>query len=333
MSDDDRSAPAIEVQGLTKQFGDLIAVDDVSFEVPSSEIFGFLGPNGAGKTTAISMLCTLLDPTTGRAAIRGWDVVRQPAEVRQEIGIVFQDTTVDDRLTAQENLLFHGDLYFMDRRTIKDRAATMLEQVGLSERAGAQVVTFSGGMKRRLEIARGLMHKPAVLFLDEPTVGLDPQTRRSLWQSVQSLRDSEGVTIFMTTHYMDEAEVCDRVAIIDNGRLVALGSPAELKRRMGGDRVSCSSADNDVLAAEIEEKFSVATETIDDSVQFTIEVGVEFVPKLVSTLSTPILSVAVREPTLDDVFVALTGRAIRDDGAGEKDRMREMMRNWTGRRR
>ena len=220
-------APAIVVDGLTKRFGDLIAVDDVSFAVGTSEIFGFLGPNGAGKTTAISMLCTLLPPTSGSASIRGRDVAKDPKGVRRQIGIVFQDTTVDERLTARENLILHGDLYFMDRTTLGDRAASMLEQVGLEDRADEQVVNFSGGMKRRLEIARGLMHSPAVLFLDEPTVGLDPQTRRALWQSVENLREREGVTIFMTTHYMDEAEVCDRIAVIDEGKLVALDTPRE----------------------------------------------------------------------------------------------------------
>ena len=317
---------AISVDGLTKRFGDLVAVDNLTFEVGASEIFGFLGPNGAGKTTTISMLCTLLPPSSGSASIRGRNVAEDSAAVRRQIGIIFQDTTVDDRLTARENLILHGDLYFMERRGLGERADTMLEQVGLADRADAQVVTFSGGMKRRLEIARGLMHRPAVLFLDEPTVGLDPQTRRSLWQSVESLREQEGVTIFMTTHYMDEAEVCDRIAIIDHGKLVALDTPANLKRGMGGDLVTCSAADNETLAHEIADRFDVTPEQKNGTVQFAIENAEEFVPTLVSSLSTPIRSVAVRQPTLDDVFVSLTGHAIRDEGAGDSDRARDLMR-------
>src|SRR3989304_4560524 len=223
---------------LTRRFGDFTAVDAISFEVPRAEIFGFLGPNGAGKTTTISMLCTLLRPTAGRATVGGHDVLRESAAVRRQIGIVFQDTTLDDRLTAAENLRFHAEVYGMDRRIIGTRTREMLERVGLADRANDIVINYPGGMKRRLEIARGLMHWPTALFLDEPTIGLDPQTRRSLWEYAQSLREEEGVTIFMTTHYMDEAEACDRIAIIDHGRIVALDTPSGpgQRRRGGGGR-------------------------------------------------------------------------------------------------
>jgi ABC-2 type transport system ATP-binding protein len=323
------SSNAIEVDGLTKRFGDLAAVDAISFAVGRSEIFGFLGPNGAGKTTTISMLCTLLKPTSGRALISGFDISREAPAVRREIGIVFQDTTLDDRLTARENLVFHGELYGMDRHLLEARSAEMLERVGLADRAQDQVLTFSGGMKRRLEIARGLMHSPTALFLDEPTVGLDPQTRRSLWEYAQSLRDSEGVTIFLTTHYMDEAEACDRIAIIDHGEIIALDTPAGLKSRLGGDVVSVSARDNAALCSEIRERFEVDPRQVDDNVEFRVDRGDVFLPQLFSRLSTPVDTVAVRRPTLDDVFVELTGRQIRASAADDTDRLRTMMR--TGR--
>ncbi|HWO72556.1 MAG TPA: ATP-binding cassette domain-containing protein [Dehalococcoidia bacterium] len=321
---------AIEVLTLTKRFGDFTAVDGVSFEVRRGEIFGFLGPNGAGKTTTISMLCTLLRPTSGTARIGGHDIIQEPAAVRREIGIVFQDTTLDERLTARENLHFHGEIYGMARSEIAARAATILERVGLTDRADDQVLTFSGGMKRRLEIARGLMHSPAALFLDEPTVGLDPQSRRGLWGYAQSLRDSEGVTIFLTTHYMDEAEACDRIAIIDHGKIIALDTPSGLKGRLGGDVISVSAADNQRLAAEIRERFEIEPQTENDALTFRVDRGDQFVPLLFSRLETPIQTVSIRRPTLDDVFVALTGHQIRDAAPSEGERLISMMRSGRG---
>ena len=320
---------AITVEGLTKRFADFTAVDAISFDVPQAEIFGFLGPNGAGKTTTISMLCTLLSPTAGRATIAGFDVAREAEAVRGQIGIVFQDSTLDDRLTARENLTFHGQLYGLERADIDRRAGEMLERVGLDDRADDIVLTYSGGMKRRLEIARGLMHSPTVLFLDEPTVGLDPQTRRSLWSYAQSLRATEGVTIFMTTHYMDEAEACDRIAVIDGGRIVALDSPSGLKAGLGGDVVSVAGRDNAALADEIRSRFEVDPRIEEEDVEFRVDSGETFLPLLFARLSTPIERVSVRRPTLDDVFVALTGRQIRASNADEADRMRQMMK--TGR--
>jgi len=322
---------AIEVVELRKKFGDFTAVNGISFEVPRGEIFGFLGPNGAGKTTTISMLCTLLKPTSGHASIGGYDVERQPSEVRREIGIVFQDTTLDDRLTARENLVFHGEVYGMSRSDITTRAADVLDRVGLSERATDRVMTFSGGMKRRLEIARGLMHSPTALFLDEPTIGLDPQSRRGLWAYAQSLRDAEGVTIFLTTHYMDEAEACDRIAIIDNGEIVALDTPSGLKARLGGDVVTVSAADNEKLSAEIKQRFEIDARATPDGLEFRIDHGDQFVPTLFAHLETPIETVSIRRPTLDDVFVELTGRQIRDSGAGEDEQARfTLMRRSSG---
>jgi ABC-2 type transport system ATP-binding protein len=317
---------AISVQELRKSFGDLTAVDGVSFDVARGEIFGFLGPNGAGKTTTISMLCTLLRPTGGRAWIGGHDVAREPDAVRRQIGIVFQDSTLDERLTACENLRFHGEIYGMDRTVVRERATEMLTRVGLEGRADSRVMTFSGGMKRRLEIARGLMHHPTALFLDEPTIGLDPQTRRSLWEYAQSLRDAEGVTIFLTTHYMDEAEACDRIAIIDHGQIIALDTPAGLKARLGGDVVTVSAVDNTALSAEIQQYFEVEPRVLEDGVEFRVDRGDQFVPQLFNRLSTTVQTVGIRRPTLDDVFVTLTGRQIRDEGASESEMARSMMR-------
>ncbi len=219
-------------------------MEDLSFTVAPGEIFGFLGPNGAGKSTTIKMLCTLLRPTSGSASVNGYDVVREPSRVRASLGIIFQEYSLDDRITAEENLRFHCMIYHVPRRERAERIRRMLEMVDLTDRASDRVRTFSGGMRRRLEIARGLLHQPAVLFLDEPTVGLDPQTRQTIWEHIHALRRQEGITVFMTTHYLDEAEHCDRIGIMDHARLVALDSPVALKAASGGDVVWLRTADN-----------------------------------------------------------------------------------------
>jgi ABC-2 type transport system ATP-binding protein len=221
----------IEVKDLTKRFNNLTAVDNISFKIKNSEIFGFLGPNGAGKSTTINMLCTILKPTSGSATVSLYDVTKEPDKVRREIGIIFQDPSLDDRLTAEDNLRFHGYLYNMEEQVIGDRIEEVLGLVELKDRKREFVRKFSGGMKRRLEIARGLMHSPKLLFLDEPTLGLDPQTRAHIWEYVLKMRKEKGLTIFMTTHYMQEAEVCDRIAIIDHGKIVDIDSPANLKQK------------------------------------------------------------------------------------------------------
>ena len=226
---------AIEVTDLVKSYGDVEAVRGVSFTVPRGEVFGFLGPNGAGKSTTINMLCTLATPTSGSARVSGFDVVIERDDVRRHIGLVFQDPTLDGYLTAEQNLRLHAELYGIDRGAIEARISQMLEMVELADRRSQAVMTFSGGMRRRLEIARGLLHSPRVLFLDEPTIGLDPQTRGSIWRYIAALQESEGTTIFMTTHYMEEAEFCDRIAIIDRGEIVVLDTPAALKASIGGD--------------------------------------------------------------------------------------------------
>ena len=237
--------------GLVKRYGELTAVDEISFEVEPGEIFGFLGPNGAGKTTTIKMLCTLAAPTAGSALVAGYDIVRQRADVRRNIGLVFQDPTLDAYLTAEQNLRFHAELYGMPKAWVPDRMREVLEMVGLWERRGGRVQTFSGGMRRRLEIARGLMHSPRVLFLDEPTVGLDPQTRASIWTYIHELREREEITIFLTTHYMDEAENCDRIAIMDAGKVVVLDTPDRLKASIGTDRVQITTDDDEAAIAAL----------------------------------------------------------------------------------
>src|SRR6266496_3435608 len=249
--------PAIEVRDLKKSFGDVEAVRGVSFEVAPGEVFGFLGPNGAGKTTTINMLCTLARPTSGAAFVAGHDSVTERDDVRRNIGLVFQDPTLDGYLTAEQNLRLHAELYGVDSALVPDRMRQVLEMVGLWERRDATVMTFSGGMRRRLEIARGFLHSPRVLFLDEPTIGLDPQTRSSIWRYIRALQRTEGTTIFMTTHYMDEAEFCDRIAIMDRGELVVLDTPEALKAGVGSDRVVLGTADDDAAIAALGDRFGI----------------------------------------------------------------------------
>jgi ABC-2 type transport system ATP-binding protein len=327
------SRAAIVVDRLTKRFGDFTAVDAIAFEVRHGEIFGFLGPNGAGKTTTIKMLSTLLPPTSGRAILNGFDVVHQQVKVRESIGLVFQDNSLDDRLSANENLYFHALMYDMPGAEFEARAREVLAMVDLLDRRNAIVRTFSGGMRRRLEIARGLLHHPAVLFLDEPTVGLDPQTRAAIWEHVKKLRDEFGVTVFMTTHYMDEAENCDRIAIIDHGHIVALGSPEELKRSAGEDIMSVGAVDPDALAPAIAARYGVQVTRGPDGLRFDVKDGGAFIPQLTADFPGQIRSVSVHRPTLDDVFLKLTGRAIRDEEASGMDAMRIHARAWGGGRR
>jgi ABC-2 type transport system ATP-binding protein len=298
---------AVEVRGLRKSYGDIKAVDGVDFDVHSGETFGFLGPNGAGKSTTIKILCTLAAADSGTASVAGFDVRTQRDDVRRHIGLVFQDTTLDSYLSAEQNLRFHAELYGIPRNAVAPRMRQVLEMVGLWERRASKVLTFSGGMKRRLEIARGLMHSPRVLFLDEPTVGLDPQTRASIWEYMAELRAQEDITIFLTTHYMDEAEHCDRIAIMDNGALVALDTPAALKASVGTDRVTIRTEDDAAALEALPD--AVATP---DGIVISAEDGAAYVPRLFATLTVPITSVSISRPSLDDVFLSYTGRSIRD---------------------
>jgi ABC-2 type transport system ATP-binding protein len=325
------SAPAISVRDLVKTYDEVRAVRGVNFEVAMGEVFGFLGPNGAGKTTTINMLCTLAKPTSGSAKVAGHDVVSERDDVRRNIGLVFQDPTLDGYLTAAQNLRLHADLYGVQSDLVVPRMRQVMEMVGLWDRKDSVVGTFSGGMRRRLEIARGLMHSPRVLFLDEPTIGLDPQTRRSIWSYIRELKEREEITIFMTTHYMDEAEWCDRIAIMDHGEIVALDSPAALKGGVGTDRVTIHTDDNDKAIAALERQFGVEAKMSEGAVVFGVPAGEEFVPRLFAEFEMPIRSVSVSRPTLDDVFMSYTGSTIRDAEEDQsKHRNRVMMQMMSG---
>ncbi len=328
---------AIEVEDLVKSYGEVDAVRGVSFAVPPGEVFGFLGPNGAGKSTTINVLCTLGTPTSGAARVSGFDVVTERDAVRRHIGLVFQDPTLDLHLTAAQNLRLHADLYDIDPGVVGARMDQLLEMVGLADRRDQPVMTFSGGMKRRLEIARGLMHSPRVLFLDEPTIGLDPQTRSSIWRYIRALQEAEGTTIFMTTHYMDEAEFCDRIAIMDRGEIVVLDTPEALKAGVGADRVVLGTADDDAALAALRDRFGIEASVAEGAVTFHVADGEAFVPRLFAEWDPAhpaITSVAVSRPTLDDVFMRYTGTTIRDAGTGGPgDLNRAMMRAMAGARR
>ncbi|MGH2834227.1 MAG: ATP-binding cassette domain-containing protein [Solirubrobacteraceae bacterium] len=321
------------VSGLVKRFGEIEAVKGIDFEVAPGEVFGFLGPNGAGKTTTINMLCTLVKPTAGSAKVAGHDVVSERDDVRRNIGLVFQDPTLDGYLSAAQNLRLHAELYGLRSDLVAGRMRQVLEMVGLWERKDTTVGTFSGGMRRRLEIARGMMHSPRVLFLDEPTIGLDPQTRRSIWDYIGELKEREEITIFMTTHYMDEAEWCDRIAIMDHGEVVALDAPGRLKAQVGTDRVVIHTADDDAAIAALSERFEIEAVIAEGAVTFGVPAGEQFVPRLFAELGVPIQSVSVSRPTLDDVFMSYTGSTIRDAEEDQaKHRNRVMMQMMGGRR-
>jgi ABC-2 type transport system ATP-binding protein len=318
-------ASAVEVQGLVRRFGDLAAVDDVSFSVPTGQIFGLLGPNGAGKSTTIKILCTLLQPSQGTARVAGHDVVAEPAAVRRCLGLIFQDPAVDDRLTARENLKIHCMIYGVPRGERRARMDEALAWIGLTAEADHRMRTFSGGMRRRLEVARALLHRPRVLFLDEPTSGLDPQTRRAMWDRLHELREREQLTIFLTTHYMEEAENCDRLAIIDHGKLIAEGSPEELKRRAGEERVTLSTADDAQAAQELRTHFAVEPQTTERGLEFAVSHGEEFLARL-GHFPVELRRLSLQKPTLEDAFIALTGHSIRPDEASSRDVLRRMVR-------
>lgn len=316
----------IKVRNLTKKFNGLTAVDHISFDVKKGEIFGFLGPNGAGKSTTINILSTILSPTEGEATINNFNILSQKNEVRKSIGLVFQDSSLDDQLTAEENLRFHAKLYGVPSDEYKKRKKEVLQLVDLWERQNEIIKNFSGGMKRRLEIARGLIHYPAVLFLDEPTIGLDPQTRAHLWDYILKLKKEKEMTIFMTTHYMNEAENCNRIAIIDHGKIIVLNSPDNLKTKIGGDVVRMKTSDKPSLKKELKERYNVEIKDEDGTLQIEVTNGNQFLPRLFNELTTKIDAIELRKPTLDDVFLHFTGHAIREEEASNKERMRQQMR-------
>lgn len=309
----------IETKDLTRKFGNLTAVDKLNIQVKQGEIFGLLGPNGAGKSTAISMLCTILKPTSGTALVNGYDIVKQPSQVRKSIGIVFQDPSVDDLLTGRENLKMHADLYGVPPGEQKEQIDKVLALVELEDRANDRVRNYSGGMRRRLEIARSLIHYPKILFLDEPTIGLDPQSRDHIWTYIRELMKAKDITIIMTTHYMDEADkLCDRVAIIDHGVIMALDSPKALKEQLGGETITVKTKNNQLYMDKLKQAGIGKTVVVDNGeVKMTVDNAHTLIQTVVDIATRSdifIESISIQEPQLDDVFMHYTGRAIREGG-------------------
>ncbi|MBN2518498.1 MAG: ATP-binding cassette domain-containing protein [Candidatus Altiarchaeota archaeon] len=327
---------AIELKDLSKRYGELKAVDCVSLSVEQGSVFGLLGPNGAGKTTLISMLVTMRRPTSGTALVNGFGISREADSVRKSIGIVFQDPSLDDELTARENLRIHMSMYGVPKELREKRLEELIRIVGLEDKLNVVVKHFSGGMRRRLEIARGLLHHPKVLFLDEPTIGLDPQTRAGIWGYIEKLNKSEKITIVLTTHYMDEADkVCDKVAIIDHGRIIASGTPEGLKNELGGDVISIK-CDDGASCIENLNRLSWIKSAVqyDGHINIRVGRGEEKIPRILSLMEKhgiKVESVSLRKPSLDDVFLHYTGRTIREDEASPKDAMRLRKRAWGGR--
>jgi len=326
---------SISVKDLEKKFGDFAAVKKVSFEVKEGEIFGLLGPNGAGKTTTISILSTIINLTSGSAHIYGNDVSVQKDNVRKLIGIVFQDPSLDDELSGWQNLDLHARLYGVKGNEKREILARVLKLVELEEFAHKQVKTYSGGMKRRLEIARGFIHNPKILFLDEPTIGLDPQTRRKIWNYIKDLNRKEHLTIILTTHYMEEAdELCDRIAIMDHGRIIKLDTPERLKDSLGGDIIRIGTPKLGELMNLLKKSgIALSVKQYDSSIEVTAKNGSAAIPKIIALASRAKVSIdytTLKRPTLEDVFISLTGKEIRSETADSSDQMRSAMNAWRG---
>ena len=314
------AAPAISVENLVHRYENRTALNGVSFDVRPAELFGLLGPNGSGKTTLFRILSTLMIPTAGRATIMGCDAARDPSRVRRQIGVVFQAQSIDLKLTAYENLWHQGHLYGLRGAALNKRIQEILSRVGLADRAKELVETFSGGMQRRIELAKGLLHHPGVLLLDEPTTGLDPGARRDLWQYLQILRDEERVSVLVTTHLMEEAERCDRLAIMNEGNLVALGTPAELKAEIGGDVVLLDAAhDAELLAERIRARFHVETTVLGNQVRIEREGAHRFVTEVVEAFPGEIEALSVSKPALEDVFIRRTGHKFWSEENNNED--------------
>lgn len=325
--------PSIETFNLSKHYNSLKAVDSVSFSVEKGEIFGLLGPNGAGKTTLISMLVTMRKPTNGTAKVNGFDILKNPDNVRKSIGIVFQDSSLDDELTAFENIEMHAALYGVPKNNRMEKIFEVLKLVGLEDKSKTLVKTFSGGMKRRLEIARGLVHEPEILFLDEPTVGLDPQTRANIWEHIKNLNKLKKITIILTTHYMDEADnVCNKIAIIDSGKIIAMDSPQNLKNSFGGDTISIKCDHGIDCEKKLNQIEWIKEVKIHNGfIDLRVEKGEEKIPKIVQLMeknNVSINSINLRKPSLDDVFLHYTGKTIREEEASGKDAMKLRRRVW-----
>jgi len=305
---------AIQVERLRHAYGNRVALNDITFSVTRGEIFGLLGPNGGGKTTLFRILSTLMQPTGGSAVIFGDRLPGEPDAVRRHLGVVFQHPSLDDKLTVAENLVCHGNLYGLHGVTLRRRSDAVLRRLGLGERADDRVETLSGGLQRRTELAKALLHEPRLLLLDEPSTGLDPGARRDFMQYLRQLRDQDGVTIVLTTHYMEEAERCDRVAILHQGNLVSVGSPAELKQRVGGDVVVLQTSDAAGLEAKIRERFGCTPTVVDGTLRVERPRGHEFVRDVVDAFPADITLITYGKPTLEDVFIHLTGHRFWADG-------------------
>jgi ABC-2 type transport system ATP-binding protein len=304
---------AISVKGLSHWYGSRQALQEVGFDVASGEIFGLLGPNGGGKTTLFRVLATLLPIQQGQVQLLGLDVASEQSRVRALIGVTFQSPSLDRKLTVRENLVSQGYLYGLSGATLRARIETRLDRLGLADRSGDRVESLSGGLARRVEIAKGLLHDPNILLLDEPSTGLDPGARLDLWRYLRLLRDEAGVTVLVTTHLMEEAEHCDKLAILDTGRLAALGTPAELRGAIGGDCLTIQSASPDDLARRISERFQVPALPVGGQIRIEIERGHEFIGRLVEAFGPEISSVALGKPTLEDVFIQRTGHKFWED--------------------
>lgn len=319
----DHDVPAgpsvISVENVVHQYGERSALNGVSFDVRPAELFGLLGPNGSGKTTLFRILSTLMIPSGGRATIMGFDVARDPNGLRRQIGVVFQAQSIDVKLTAHENLWHQGHLYGLRGAALNSRIAEMLGRVKLTDRANDKAETFSGGMQRRLELAKGLLHHPAVLLLDEPTTGLDPGARRDLWQYLANLRDEEHVTVIVTTHLMEEAERCDRLAILNEGKVVALGTPEELKREIGGDVILLDTKNPESLAKRMQSGFSVDAQVLQGQVRLERESGHRFITDVVEAFPGEIEAISVSKPTLEDVFIHRTGHRFWTEGKQQEE--------------
>ncbi|WP_143701301.1 ATP-binding cassette domain-containing protein [Vulcanisaeta thermophila] len=319
---------AIKAINLTKKFGNFTAVDHINFEVYYGEVFAFLGPNGAGKTTTIKMLTTVTRPTEGTAIVNGYDIIKQPAEVRRSIGVVPQEYTADEDLTGWENLMLVASLYGIPKKEARERAAELLDMVELSYAADRKVETYSGGMRRRLEIAMGLINRPAILFLDEPTLGLDAQTRAAIWEYVYKLRKQFGTTIFMTTHYLEEADqYAERVAIIDHGKILAIGTPKELKEKVGGDVIMIEVNGDINVARKIMEGIDGVSgiSVTGNTLVIKVKNGNTAAPIILEALnkaSIRAMSITIKEPTMDEVFLEFTGRRLRDEEGSAEEFMR-----------
>ncbi len=300
--------PAVDVENLTYCYGDRTALNGISFSVPQGEIFGLLGPNGGGKTTLFRILSTLLTPAEGRARLFGLDVAREPLAVRRRIGVVFQNQSLDRRLTTSENLMHQGHLYGLRGEALSRRTDEILDRVGLSDRRSDVVETLSGGLRRRVELAKGLMHRPDLLLLDEPSTGIDPRARLDFWEYLQVLRREESVTVVLTTHLLDEADKCDRLGILDRGELVGEGTPKALKQQIGGDVVVVlASRDSQNLSRQINERFGISAGVVNGNVRFEHPRGAELVAELMQALADQVDSVTVSHPNLEDVFIHMTG--------------------------